>query len=112
MFVQELFLSVPWIQETEGQAMTRKLLVFECATIPGSRQTSLRARKDLEKQIFDVGVDEALAKAKSLLKADKRRLRSCSMDTDGNVRVVIWKGDPPKPSLPEGWLFKRPPTRD
>lgn len=92
--------------------MKRQLLVFECAVIPGQRKQSLRTRKDLEKHISVQGVDEALSQAKSLLKDAGHKLRSCSIDTDGNIRAVIWKGEPPQPTPPDGWIFKRPPTRD
>lgn len=61
------------------------------------------------KQVFEIGVDEALAAARKIVVDDlKMNIRSINITTNGSIRVVVRK---PERSITQGFggrVYKRP----
>ena len=91
--------------------MKRKIIIHECEVQKNAQnvpEVVTKAVRGPALELNEVGVDESIAAARKLMLAQKRQVRSISIRADGDIQVIVWKGDPPKPGKDPYWIWKRP----
>lgn len=94
--------------------MTRKLEILECSIVATATGVELATKRAAgpPKEIAEVGVDEALAKARELIRQTGKQLKNLNVLQSGDIRAIVWAKGPPVVGPAAGMIWKRPPSTE